>query len=120
MKRFWTLLTVCVALVAPAASQAAYDAATDLEQDRAAQGNVLDRIGDWFATVGKPEAEKDRIKAERQADRLAKATGEAMEESAERAGEALERGAERTGDALKDTGDRAEDRADQISRDVQQ
>ncbi len=35
------------------------------------QENVVDKAGDWFATVGKQGMEKDQILAERKAKRMA-------------------------------------------------
>lgn len=46
------------------ASQQAYDHASD--------DAVFNRVGDWFATIGKSKEEKAAIKAERRAKRAAK------------------------------------------------
>ncbi len=35
------------------------------------QENVIDKTGDWFATMGKQSPEKDQILAERKAKRMA-------------------------------------------------
>jgi len=49
-----------------------------------AQDNAFDRIGDWFATLGKTEEEAAVIKAERAATRAAKrAEKEAMKRAKE-------------------------------------
>jgi hypothetical protein len=37
-----------------------------------AEDSIVDKIGDWFATVGKPENEKNMIIAERKMQRAAK------------------------------------------------
>lgn len=34
------------------------------------QDNVIDQVGDWFATLGKQGVEKDKILATRKADRV--------------------------------------------------
>ena len=41
-----------------------------------AQDNVLDRIGDWWATRGKQDPEKSIILMQRRSDRAAKRAGE--------------------------------------------
>ena len=44
-----------------------------------AEGNPIDKAGDWFATRGKQEPEKSMILAQRQAAREAKKAQKAME-----------------------------------------
>lgn len=38
-------------------------------QEHASEHSIFNRVGDWFATVGKSGAEKDQILAERRAER---------------------------------------------------
>ena len=51
-----------------------------------AEDSVLDKAGDWIATVGKSPAEKDRILLERRSDRVAKE----FKKGAEKMGKDLE------------------------------
>ncbi len=51
-----------------------------------AEDSVLDKAGDWIATVGKSPAEKDQILLERRADRVAKE----FKKSADKMGKKLE------------------------------
>ncbi len=59
--------------------------------------SLADRIGDWFATMGKSETDREAILVERRTKR-----------AAQQAGEAIERGVERTGHAIDQTGDRVQ------------
>ena len=46
--------------------------ASERAQERASEQSVFNRVGDWFATVGKPEEEKQQIIQQRIAEREAK------------------------------------------------
>ena len=70
-------------------------------------GSFADRFSDWFATVGKPEPEKQSILAQRRTERAAK-----------HAQEALERTAKNVGNTLEEAGDKAKDTLDRASADV--
>jgi hypothetical protein len=50
-----------------------------------AEDSVIDKAGDWIATVGKSPEEKDRILLERRTDRATKALGKALNDGAESA-----------------------------------
>lgn len=49
------------------------------------QDTVIDRIGDWFATLGKSGMEKDAILTQRKADRLTKRAEQRAREGAKKA-----------------------------------
>ena len=46
-----------------------------------ANDTVIDKMGDWFATVGKPQSEKDQILVQRHMDRAAKKTGDSFNQA---------------------------------------
>ncbi len=46
--------------------------ASDKALEKASEESIFNRTGDWFATIGKPEAEKEKIRAERKAKRAKK------------------------------------------------
>ena len=46
--------------------------ASEMGQTKASDQAIFNRVGDWFATVGKSNEEKAQIKSERQAQRVAK------------------------------------------------
>ena len=70
MKKLITLILVLsFALCAPAVTPVTWAAS---EASEIAQDNVVDKVGDWFATRGKTEAERKAILAQRKTDRVAK------------------------------------------------
>lgn len=73
------------------------------------EDNVFDRVGDWFATLGKGPNERDAIIAQRRAERLGKRTGEVIVEDVSRVGEAGRRGAQQVGEALERSSERTQD-----------
>ena len=46
--------------------------ASAMGYEHASENSVFNRVGDWFATIGKSGAEKDQILAERKAARMKK------------------------------------------------
>ncbi len=50
-----------------------------------AQDNVIDKIGDWAATVGKDEPQKSMILSQRRADRAAKRAQKELEKTSKQA-----------------------------------
>lgn len=63
MKKIVSIFMILVFFIAaPNISWAASDIAED---------NVIEKLGDWLATVGKSEEDRDAMVAERQADRAA-------------------------------------------------
>lgn len=63
MKRF-VIVAFVLALIFSTVSMSVCYAASGY------QDNVIDQTGDWFATFGKQGMEKDRILAERKAERV--------------------------------------------------
>lgn len=93
------LAVTLMAWSAPAQAQAERGLSPAVSQPAAAQGDsFFNRMGDWFATLGKPEGEKELIKAERRAKREAERLKDQAEESMER----LETGANEMKDDAKD------------------
>ena len=84
MKRTTWVLAVVMALGMAAAPVVHADQAV-------AKDNVVDSIGDWFATIGKSGMDKDSIKAKRQAERAARRAQHAAEQGAKKAGNAMEK-----------------------------
>lgn len=60
---------------------------------------MIHRIGDWFATVGRPQDEKSMILAQRRAERAAKEASQALGQVARD----VDRETERAGDKLKNS-----------------
>lgn len=70
MKKLITLILVLsFALCSPALTSVTWAAS---EASEIAQDNVVDKVGDWFATRGKTENERKAILAQRKTDRVAK------------------------------------------------
>jgi hypothetical protein len=80
--RWITAIAIALALAGGTTASAAQAVGDD---------TAIDRMGDWFATLGKEPAEKEVILAKRRAERNLKRTGEAAREGAQEAGESLER-----------------------------
>ena len=55
------------------------------------QDSIVDKAGDWMATIGKSPEEKDQIIAQRKTDRVAKRIAEAMREGGRQAGKEMEK-----------------------------
>lgn len=66
-------------------------AASSTAFDRASDDSIFNRVSDWFATIGKPEDEKDMIIAERRADRAAKRMGKAFRQESKKASKKMEK-----------------------------
>ena len=70
MKKLLTLLLVLsFALTAPIVTPVTWAAS---DASAIAHDNVVDKVGDWFATRGKTEQERKAILAQRKSDRIAK------------------------------------------------
>jgi hypothetical protein len=61
-------------------------AASDVSQD-----SVVDKAGDWFATLGKSGSEKDQILIQRRSERIAKRMQKAVEDGSKKAGKEMEK-----------------------------
>ena len=66
-------------------------AASSTAFERAGEDSIFNRVSDWFATIGKPEDEKEMILAERRADRAAKRFGKAFREESKKASKKMEK-----------------------------
>lgn len=56
-----------------------------------AEDSIIDKAGDWMATLGKSPEDKDMILAQRRAERAAKRMKDAMNKSADKAGKEMEK-----------------------------
>jgi hypothetical protein len=63
----WVLIILFVSLAIPTYAQYSSTAYGGADNE-----TMLNKISDWFATVGKPEEEKYRIKAQRRGERKIK------------------------------------------------
>ena len=73
MKRvFVGFLFVMMIGVSPAFAAKDGKGASDQAYEHANENAVFNQVGDWFATVGKSDEEKARIKAQRKAERKVK------------------------------------------------
>lgn len=99
MKKFFSaaLVLVCLFSTLPVhardASPSAYGHASD--------ESVFIRVSDWFATVGKPEDEKDMVVAQRRTERMAKEAQKAMTKQAKVAGKKMKAFGKDLEDAFK-------------------
>ncbi|MBN1869315.1 MAG: hypothetical protein JW847_01890 [Candidatus Omnitrophica bacterium] len=55
---------------------------------------IFNRVGDWFATIGKSDEEKAVIKAQRKTERAAKRAEKETQKAAKEAKEKMEKGAQ--------------------------
>ena len=77
MKKLAVVLVVLSLLIGQSAAFAApktMKGASEKAYEHASDEAVFNRIGDWFATIGKSDEEKKKIIAERKAKRAAKRT----------------------------------------------
>ncbi len=66
MKKFFGILFAATLLFSNLPAHVVYAEITEYHD------NAFDKAGDWFATLGKQGTEKDRILAERKAERVRK------------------------------------------------
>lgn len=86
------------------ASEQAYEHASD--------NAIFNRVSDWFATIGKPKEEKEKILAERKAKRAAKRAEKRVEKEVEKAEKKSEK---ETGRARKRIETRIEETTENFS-----
>ncbi len=77
------------------ASKQAYEHASD--------NAIFNRVGDWFATLGKSEEEKEKILAERKAKRVAKRAEKMAKKEAKKAEKELKKQTKGVEDEVEDT-----------------
>ena len=80
----WMVFVLALTLVAGPTTSAM--AGSDVSQD-----SVVDKAGDWFATLGKSGADKDQILIQRRTERIAKRMQKAVKEGSEKAGKEMEK-----------------------------
>ena len=68
------VVLVILSLLAGQSAAFARKGASEKAYEHASDEAVFNRIGDWFATIGKSDEEKKKIIAERKAKRAAKRT----------------------------------------------
>lgn len=71
MKKFIILALMATVVALPVAGYT-QQGASDTAMEKAGPQAVFHRFGDWFATIGKSDAEKQKIIAERKAERAKK------------------------------------------------
>jgi len=80
------------------------DAASSIAQD-----NVVDKVGDWAATIGKSGIEKDKILAERKATRVAKKAERKAKKAAREAEKEARKAAKMKDKKMKEAKNKAKD-----------
>lgn len=95
MKKTIGLMLVALLVLSPAVSFAAKDGvkgASAQAYENASDNSVFNRVGDWFATIGKSDEEKAKIKAQRKAERAAKRVEKEAKEKDKMLKEKMEKG----------------------------
>jgi len=111
MKKF-TVIIALAAFAAGATPVFAQKGANEKALEHASDQAIFNRVGDWFATIGKNKEEKARIKAERRvkraaknAEKKAKQAKDELEDDAEEAKEKIEKGSKKAaGDVERGAG----------------
>jgi hypothetical protein len=91
MKKIMVLGLAAMMVLSASVSFAAKDAkgASAQAYEHADDQAVFNRVGDWFATVGKSGEEKAKIKAQRKADRAVKRAEKQAQKKAKEAKEKM-------------------------------
>ena len=95
MKKIMVLGVAAMLVLSSTVSFAAKDrvkGASAQAQEHADDNAIFNRAGDWFATIGKSDAEKVRIRAQRKAQRKAKRMEKEAKKKAKGAKENMEKG----------------------------
>jgi len=79
--------------------------ASDRALERASDEAIFHRVGDWFATIGKSEEEKEAIIAERKAKRAAKRVQKELEKQERKAGKEAEKAEKKMKEKIKGFGE---------------
>ena len=66
------------------------------------EDTIIDKAGDWMATMGKSPEDRDAILTERKADRVAKRLRKAIDDSAKKAGNEMEKIGKKMGNMLEE------------------
>ena len=95
MKKIMVLGLAAMLVLSATVSFAAKDGvkgASAQAYEHADDNAIFNRVGDWFATVGKSDEEKAKIKAERKAERAVKRAEKEAKKQAKGAKEKMEKG----------------------------
>lgn len=109
MRKLFFILVIFSLILMPSVSFAAKGGekgASEQALENASDQAIFNRVGDWFATVGKSKEEKDKIKAERSAKREA----ERIRKEAEKQVEGIEAESGKKAKEAKATKDKAKER----------
>ena len=94
MKKIMVLGLAAMLVLSAAVSFAAKDevkGASAQAYEHADDNAIFNRVGDWFATIGKSKEEKAKIKAQRKAERQAKRAEKEAKKKAKEAKENIEK-----------------------------
>ena len=83
MRKWLGVLVISVLIAGQGAAIAGNKGASRSAYEHASDQSIFNRIGDWFATVGKSDEEKQKILTERKAARAAKMAEKKMGEAKE-------------------------------------
>jgi predicted ribosome quality control (RQC) complex YloA/Tae2 family protein len=105
MKKVITILLVFVFLagITPVYSAPGKRGASDKAYEHASDEAVFNRVGDWFATRGKSEEEKQAIVAKRKAKRAVKRARKQAEKQKKRAEKEAKKAQKKIKDRMKGT-----------------
>lgn len=98
------------------AAEGGQKGASSKAKEQASEQSIFNRVGDWFATVGKSEEEKEKILKERKQERAqekAARKAEKMKEKAERKAENKQEQAERKAEKMQK---KAEEKAETMKQ----
>ncbi len=108
-KRAWCVVALLAVLLPwgarPAAAAINEDTHVRIDQP-ASNDSIGDRVGDWFATLGKSQDDKQRILTQRRLERSAHRVGESLKSAANNAADAVNRGVRKLGDESERVGER--------------
>jgi hypothetical protein len=94
MKKIMVLALAAMLVFSAGVSFAAKDGkgASAQAYEHADDNAIFNRVGDWFATVGKSDEEKAKIKVQRKADRAVKRAEKEAKEKGKETKEKMEKG----------------------------
>lgn len=101
-------LLVCIVITVPVFSaEGGKKGASPKAYEQASENAIFNRVGDWFATVGKSREEKAKVLEERKAERAAKRIekeGRKAEKQAEKEAKKVQKKAEKLSRKVKRKG----------------
>ena len=91
MKKLIVLIALaCFVLSAVPALPAYAQGKSAISSKELTDDSVIDKVGDWFATRGKSDAEKQKMLSQRKADRVARRAQKKIEKQKKQADKKLE------------------------------